>query len=264
LRVAVLFSCLFAAVGTAFAQGGPPYYTTDPGTPGPRNWEINLAYMPFLYTAQSVTHTPDVDINFGIGNRIQLTYENAWLRVKDLPEASRFGLGQSNFGVKWRFYDAGDSGWSISTFPQAFINNPDDSVRRGITSESNSFLLPFEFAKKVGPVDVNFELGYNFVHKGPSGWLAGIVVGHQFTSKLELDAEFYSQSTYNPYASQPTIDAGMRYRLHNPIILLLMAGRSVEDAGPTQPYFVGYFGVQLLLPSRAYNADQGPAPDLHP
>ncbi len=81
---------------SACAQGGPPYYTNDPGTPGPRNWEINLGYMPFLYSTQSVAHTPDVDINFGIGDRIQLTYENAWLRVHDLPVDAKFGLGQSN------------------------------------------------------------------------------------------------------------------------------------------------------------------------
>jgi hypothetical protein len=247
----------------AFAQGGPPFYTNDPGTPGPRNWEINLGYMPFLYSDQSVTHTPDVDINFGIGDRIQLTYENAWLRVHDLPVAARFGLGQSNFGVKWRFYDAGESGWSISTFPQGFVNNPNDSVRRGITSESNSFLLPFEFAHKLGPVDVNFEVGYDFVHDGPSGWLTGLVVGHRFNSRLEMDAEFYSQSTYNPYESQPTLDVGARYRIHNPVILLLMAGRGVEAASPEHPYFVGYFGVQILLPSRAYNADD-PSTDKSP
>ena len=240
---------------SACAQGGPPFYTNDPGTPGPRNWEINLGYMPFLYSNQSVTHTPDVDINFGIGDRIQLTYENAWLRVHDLPVAAKFGLGQSNFGVKWRFYDAGESGWSISTFPQGFVNNSNDSVRRGITAQSNSFLLPFEFSHKLGPVDVNFELGYDFAHNGPSGWLTGLVVGHQFNSKLEMDAEFYSQSTYNPYESQPTLDAGARYRIHNPVILLLMAGRGLEPASPLHPYFVGYFGVQLLLPSRAYNAD---------
>jgi len=37
--------------------------------------------MPFLYNKQSITHTPDVDINFGLGDRIQLTFENAWLRL---------------------------------------------------------------------------------------------------------------------------------------------------------------------------------------
>jgi hypothetical protein len=76
------------------AQGGPPYYTNDPGTPGSRNWEINLGYMPFLYVGQSTTHVPDVDINYGLGDRIQLTYENAWLRVWNGSSAPRYGLGR--------------------------------------------------------------------------------------------------------------------------------------------------------------------------
>jgi hypothetical protein len=246
---------LLALSSSGFAQGGPPYFTNDPGTPGPKNWEINVGYIPFFYTTNSVSHTPDLDINYGIGERIQLTYENAWLRVGDPGETAKYGLGQSNFGVKWRFYDAGDSGWAISTFPQGFVNNPNDSVGRGITPASEAFLLPLEFSHKFGPLDTNFEVGYNFVHHGPSGWLGGLVVGHTFKPRLEVDMEFYTEGTYNPYSSPPTIDVGGRYRLHNPVILLFMAGRGLEDAGPKQPYFVGYFGVQFLLPSRAYNAD---------
>lgn len=259
LRISIVLLSFFLAV-PVFAQGGPPYYTNDPGTPGPRNWEINLGYMPFLYSNQSVSHTPDVDINFGLGERIQLTYENAWLRVKDLPASARFGLGQSNFGLKWRFYDAGESGWSVSVFPQAFINNPNDSVRRGVTPQSNAFLLPVEFSRKFGPVDINYEAGYNFVHNGSDGWLMGLVAGHNFTPKLELDAEVYNQSTLHPVESQPTFDFGGRYRIHRPVILLFMAGRSFEAASSNQPYFVGYFGVQFLLPPRSYDTDQSEPP----
>lgn len=254
LRIFILLSFFLAAAGCAFAQGGPPYFTNDPGTPGPKNWEINVGYIPVLYSNNSVSHTPDLDLNFGIGERIQLTYENAWLRVAGPDGQANYGLGQSNFGVKWRFYDAGEKGLSISTFPQGFVNNPNDSVKRGITPASQAFLLPFEFAKKFGPLDANLELGYNFVHDGPSGWLTGLVVGHTF-NRLEVDGEYYNTSTYNPYNNQPTLDAGARYRLHNPIIVLLMAGRGLESASRNQPYFVGYFGVQILLPTRAYNAD---------
>jgi hypothetical protein len=245
----------FLAVGPAFAQGGPPYYTNDTGTPGNFNWEINFGYMPFFYSDNSISHTPDVDINFGIGDRIQLTYENAWLRVQNPSSATKFGLGQSNPGVKWRFYDAGESGLSISVFPQLYLDNPNDAVRRGITSANDAFLLPFEFAKKFGPIDVNYEVGYLFVHKARDGWISGLVLGHDFTSKLEVDMELYSQGTFHPFDGQPTIDLGARYKLHNPVILLLMAGRGLEPTRSNQPYFVGYFGIQVLLPSRAYNAD---------
>jgi hypothetical protein len=253
--LAVLFF-LFFAPGAAFAQGGPPYYTNDPGTPGPFNWEINLGYMPFNYTDQSVAHVPDVDINFGIGDRIQLTYESAWLRVRPPnSSATKFGMNQSNPGVKWRFWDHGEGSLGISIFPQFFLNNPNDAVRRGVTPASSSFLMPVEFTKKIGPVDINWEVGYQFFHKGPNGWITGLVVGKDITKKLELDAEFYSAGTFNPGYAQPTLDFGARYKLHKPFILLLMAGRGLESATSTQPYFIGYFGIQILMPSRAYPTD---------
>ena len=93
-------------------------YTNDPGTPGNHDWEINLGYMPFFFSNQSVSHIPDVDINFGVGDRIQLTYENAWLRVQNPSSATKFGVGQSNPGLKWRFYDAGEDGLSVSISPR--------------------------------------------------------------------------------------------------------------------------------------------------
>jgi hypothetical protein len=248
----LFFLALLLAAPLAFSQGGPPYYTNDPGTPGNMDWEINVGYMPFYYQGQSVSHVPDLDLNFGVGDRIQLTYENAWLRVQNSPSAARFGLGQSNPGVKWRFYDAGEDGLSVSVFPQAYLNNPNDAVRRGITSPSEAFELPVEFSKKLGPIDANFEAGYEFVHKGPNGWITGLVLGHEFTEKLELDMELYGQGTLQNFQAQPTIDFGGRYKLHNPIILLLMAGRGLEASRSNQSYFVGYFGVQFLLPPKSY------------
>jgi hypothetical protein len=251
----ILVAGLLFASSFAFGQGGPPYYTNDPGTPGNLNWEINLGYMPFFYSNQSVSHVPDVDINFGIGDRIQLTYENAWLRVQDLPSAAKFGAGQSNPGVKWRFYDAGDAGLSVSIFPQLFLNNPDNAVRRGITPPTDTFLLPIEFHRKFGPVDVNYEAGYEFVHNGPNGWISGLVFGHDFTHKLEGDLEFYNTGVFRPNQNQPTIGVGARYKIHSPVILLFMAGRSLEPTGLTQSRFVGYFGLQFLLPPKSYKVD---------
>jgi hypothetical protein len=255
LRTLSIF-VFFCAATSAFAQGGPPYYTNDPGTPGHLNWEINLGYMPFFYSDQSVSHTPDVDINFGIGKDIQLTYENAWLRVQNPASRTAYGVGQSNPGVKWHFRDPGESGLNISVFPQLFLNNPDDAVHRGITPASEAFLLPFEFSKKIGWIDVDYEIGYQFVHKGPDGGITGLVLGHTFPKKkLEIDMEIYDQGTFRPSENQPTIDFGGRYRIHRPVILLFMAGRSLEPARSNQSYFVGYFGLQILLPAKSYDAD---------
>ena len=256
VRGGFLFFVSLVLGGAAYAQGGPPFYTNDPGTPGNMNWEINVGYMPFLYGGNSVSHAPDLDINFGVGDRIQLTYENAWLKVDGQDSAAKFGLGQSNPGIKWRFYDHGEDGLRISVFPQFFLNNPNNAVRRGITSANDAFLMPVEFTKKFGPVDVDYEAGYLAVHKGPDGWISGLMVGHELTPKLEIDAEVYSQGTFHPTENQLWFDFGGRYRLHSPIILLVMAGRDFERANPSHAYFVGYFGVQILLPPRSYNGEE--------
>src|SRR6202451_1598700 len=181
--VLFLLVCAFGGPA-ALAQGGPPYYTNDPGTPGNHNWEIILGYMPFLYNNQSVTHTPDVDINFGLGDRIQLTFENAWLRVDAPSSAPKYGLGQDQLGFKWRFYDNEESGFAISVFPQFSLNNPDSSVDRGITPRGASLILPMEFSKKLGPLNLNGEVGYNFVHLGSDGYLAGMGAGGCFARKF--------------------------------------------------------------------------------
>jgi hypothetical protein len=233
------------------AQGGPPYYTNDPGTPGNRHWEINLGYMPFFYDGHSTSHIPDVDINYGVGDRIQLTFENAWLRVQSGTDSARYGLGQDQLGVKWRFYDNKEAAFEISTFPQLSINNPGRSVQRGITPPGASLIIPVEFKKRLGRIDVNWEVGYNAVHLGPDGWLAGLIVGSDISKKLELDAEFYGLGTFNRSNNQQTLGAGARYKLSPSFVLLLMAGRSVTPTSNGQPFFVGYFGVRFLLPPKS-------------
>ncbi len=256
LRMLILLSGLLVPTGESmFAQGGPPFYTNDPGTPGNLNWEINIGYMPFFFSNQSVSHTPDVDINFGLGDRIQFTYESAWLRVQNPSTKTKFGEGQSNPGVKWRFYDGGDEGLKISVFPQFFLNNPDNAVRRGITPATESFLLPVEFSKSFGPVGVDYEIGYQLTRKGPNGFITGAVIGHDLTKKFEIDLEFYSQGPFHLAGNQPTIDFGGRYKIHKPVILLFMAGRSLESAAANQSYFIGYFGLQILLPPKSYDSN---------
>jgi hypothetical protein len=59
-----------------------------------------------------------------VGDRILLTCENAWLRVKDGTDPPKYGLGQDILGVKWRFYENKKSGLEISSFPQLSTNNP--------------------------------------------------------------------------------------------------------------------------------------------
>ncbi len=85
-----------------------------------------------------------------------------------------------------------------------------------------------------------------------------MVLGHEFKNRLknlELDVESYTSGTFHPRFAQPLVDVGARYKLKPPFILLLMAGRSAARFASDQPHFVGYFGVQVLLPKKPFESD---------
>ena len=104
--------------GAARAQGGPPFLTNDPGTPGNANWEINLGSMPSVMRGESSYQLPQIDLNFGLGERIQLTYEIPYVLQAADGQPVRSGWSNGDPGFKWRFLDQGEDGWQLSTFPQ--------------------------------------------------------------------------------------------------------------------------------------------------
>jgi hypothetical protein len=86
----------------AFAQGGPPLRTDDPGTPGNKNWEINIACRQTFSPIEREIEIPLVDVNYGVGDRIQLKFEIPYLYRDDGSGQYRRALGDALFGMKWR------------------------------------------------------------------------------------------------------------------------------------------------------------------
>src|SRR5580704_7385479 len=87
----------------ALAQGGPPYLTNDPGTPGNANWEINVGVLPTTLRGAASYQIPQFDLNFGLGDRIQLTYEVPYALATSSTTPSHTGWSNGLPGVKWRF-----------------------------------------------------------------------------------------------------------------------------------------------------------------
>ena len=252
LKRVVTFFLLMGALasvraGAARAQGGPPFLTNDPGTPGNANWEINIAAAQTVVRGQADYQSPQLDINFGLGDRVQLTWEGAYVAQTSAGQPTQTGWTNELPGVKWRFFDQGEGGWQISTFPQIQTGASMAARRKGIAGDGPRFYLPVEVAKRVGPIDMNFEAGYFFPWSGPEERTIGFVAGHTFGKGLELDGEIYDDWAMHALPHNTTWDLGGRYRLHDGFVLLFMAGRSFSGHSSGQPEYLGYFGIQILL-----------------
>jgi hypothetical protein len=241
--VFVVFS-LFAPSG-AWAQGGPPLITNDPGTPGPNQWEINLAVMPTLVQGEQNYQVPQIDVNYGVGPRIQLTFEVPYVLQTATGQGLETGWGNAFPGVKWRFID-NKHGWNVSVFPQVEPPGRASSVRGGIADPGTRFLLPLEIQRNVGPMELNFEAGYYVPVHGREERILGFAAGHQVDKKLELIGEVYNDSAMGAPPHNTTWDVGDRYEFHKGLIQLFMAGRSFSGAAG-EPTFFTYIGIQILL-----------------
>ena len=247
LSVLLWFAPLTALSLPAAAQGGPPFITNDPGTPGDGNWEINIMAYSERHPAARIFNAPILDLNYGVGSRVQLTYEVPYVVVGTEGGPTRSGLGKSVAGVKWRFYDSDERKLSISIFPQLEFNNPDSSLQRGLVDYDTRFYLPVEISKKVGPIEVNPEAGYIFASGKGEGWFTGLVVLREINKRMELAAEFYNSANTDGTNRWNTYDGGGRYKLGEHFILLFMAGRSFAGPSSSEPQLFGYLGMQFLV-----------------
>jgi|HubBroStandDraft_1064217.scaffolds.fasta_scaffold04382_8 hypothetical protein len=229
------------------AQAGPPFLTNDPGTPGNANWEINLAAAQTLTRATDSYQVPQIDLNYGLGDRIQLTYEIPYLIQNTGGEPRQSGWSNGYPGVKWRFFDQGNDGWRLSVFPQVETGVSAAAQQRGIGGPGPRFLLPVEASTTIGSVDLDLEAGYYFPRRGVDERIIGLVAGHSFSDRFELDAEVYDDRATGAPPRYTLLDVGGRYKLSRGFIALFMVGRSISGTGAGQPEFNGYFGIQILL-----------------
>ena len=234
-----------AGLESTLAQGGPPMITDDPGTPGDRKWEINLAIALEHRSDETSLDLPAIDLNYGVGENIQLTLQTAPVLLKRDDQGPIGGLGGTEAAVKWRFLDEEKNGVDTSMFPRIIFNIQSSSARRGLADDGTRFQIPFQIAKSFGRFHADAEFGPVGITVGRSEWLYGIVGGYEVAKPTMLMAELHGTSRMNFSRDDLTINFGLRHEITKTRILIISLGhelRSPEDSLA----LIGYFGVQLV------------------
>ncbi len=269
-----------AGAALARAQGGPPFITDDPAPPGNHHWEINFGWIADHTPGESYYEIPDVDMNYGLGNRIQLKWEQPLAAGTNANNSTRVGLGESLLGIKFRTYQHYIPGkektddninFSIGTYPQVSYNTPARSSQRGIVEPGPQYYLPMEVTTQVGWLALDGEVGRWIGNANePDQWGRGLIAGHAFSDRFEAYTELYDLQAIHVIGNQPkqrslTLDLGGRQLLDraNHVRLLFMGGRSIQAVTRTngEPNWIAYIGVQFLLGPKDKNEIE---PSPHP
>jgi hypothetical protein len=172
--------------------GSPPLDVDDPNTPGCNGWEINIVTSGDLGKAMSF-ETPLFDINYGIGDNIQLKVEAPFQFTRS-DGVTRSGVGAAEVGIKHRFFEDESREMTIAVYPQLEFGIPGTAA--AADGESPLIKLPVLLSTRVGEtrkgdVMITANLGYNRSTSPdtPDFLSAAFGIGFPLTSSIAMMVE---------------------------------------------------------------------------
>lgn len=193
--------------GAETTPQSPPLDVDDPGTPGCNTWEINFVADGDLSQTQNAWELPLLDLNYGIGDNLQLKYEVPYLDERS-EGTTTAALGESKVGIKYAFFEEETSGLQLAVYPQrSFVSESAKAVTSGLVTSGSITTLPLLMTMKLGHLpkgDVNMtaNIGYNASSKADTeNYLsAALGVGAPLFRKVSILGEVSTEQAFESQA----------------------------------------------------------------
>ncbi|MEJ2723356.1 MAG: transporter [Deltaproteobacteria bacterium] len=231
---------LIPAAGT-FA--GPPFRTDDPIPVGYHHGEV------YLFS----TGTHDAGGTSGVGPAVEFNYgplPDTMLHLiapiaYDAPqrEATHFGYGDTELGIKYRFVHESDTLPAIGIFP--LVEIPTGDQDKGLGNGKAQYFFPIWLQKDFGKWTTYGGGGY-WVNPGAGNknyWFSGILLQYSFTDFFYLGGEVFYQ-TADTVKSEDSygFNLGGSLPLVNDFQLLFSAGRGLTNTSSNRfSYYVALY-----------------------
>ena len=182
-------------VACTAAVAGPPFLTDDPEPVDVHHVEINaIAQQTRAATGRAGSVSGEVNVGCAAETQCHVAVPIAF----NLPVAgsSRASLGDAAFGVKYRFLNRPDDGWSAAVYPTLVL--PTGDASRGLGNGRAQFLLPLWVQRSSGPW--NWDAGIaRLINRAPGvrdSWFNGLLARRSFGDRLSLGAELFHRTTW--------------------------------------------------------------------
>jgi hypothetical protein len=226
----------------AVAQGGPPLITNDPDTPGPGAWEINIAATGDRSARAWTLDAPDVDINHGVGERVQLSMHAPWSHRRDEGGAWFSGMGPIEFGVRWRFLDQAQAGVSVAVQPLWIRSFSPAAERHGLNAPNPEWVLPLQVSRHFDHSALGGEIARHVVANEPDTWQAGGFFEYDCRPRLQCLGEINTTWEDGP---NTVLNAGGRQAITQHVNLLMSIGTQISGREEARSHVLFYLGAQL-------------------
>lgn len=185
---------LALAIASASAVAGPPFLTDDPEPVDRDHAEVNLIGQR-VRTATGRAGSVTGEVNIGCAAETQCHFAVPVAFDHPAGGRSRAGLGDIEVGLKYRFFDLADEGWSAAVYPTLALATGD--AGRGLGNGHAQLLLPLWMQRSFGPWSLDAGIGrlFNRAPGARDSWFAGMLAQRSFGDGFILGAELYRRTS---------------------------------------------------------------------
>ena len=176
---------------------------------------------------------PAIDLNYGVGDHIQLTLQTAPVLLKRDDHGPIGGLGGTEAAVKWRFLDEEKSGFDMSMFPRVIFNIQQSSARRGWPTTARDFKFRFRSRKRSDVCTLDGEFGPLASTRRPKRMALRNRWRFEVAKPTMLMAELHGTSRMNFTRDVLTVNFGLRHEFTEHYILIISIGHEIRS--PDEP-----------------------------
>jgi hypothetical protein len=234
-------------IGAVRAWAGPPFVNDDPDTTDYKHWEIDF-FSIYSHTAgEDFAQLPALEVDYGLVPDVQL-HAIAPLTFDRSPGgAAQYGYGDTELGVKYRFFHETDLLPEIGVFP--LLEVPTGNSGRGLGNGQTQIFAPIWLQKSFGKDKEWTTFGgggfwYNPGEDHRNFFRFGSELQRDLNEHLTLGGEIYHETPMVRGDHGHTafnLGGYLNFDEHNHVIL--SAGRDID--GPN--CFSCYLGYQLTF-----------------
>ena len=241
LVLTIIAGIFVLMIGTAISWAGPPFVTDDPEPVEYRHWEFYIASQ-YVHDDAGVSATaPHIELNYGAFQDTQLHIIVPFVYSSPKEDSRKYGLGDIEVGVKYRFIHEGDIMPQIGLFP--IVVSSTGSKSRGLGEGHVRLFIPLWLQKSWGPWTTYGGGGYwiNNGNDNKNYWQTGWEIQRKISEKLTVGAEIFNTSpTAKDESDRTGFNIGTIINISEDYHLLFSAGRDMH--GPSN--LTVYLGFQ--------------------
>jgi hypothetical protein len=214
----MLAAALLACTGTAAAQDWRwEVIVGAEGEHSSEGWRLAL---------------PKTEVKYLWSPRLELAAEFSWIETRHTGAPVSSALDAGKLAFKYQLLPA-DAGFEFALAPEFARRLSRASVRRGIASENQEYLLGTETVFKVGRTELELKAGRLFIEREPDEWAVELKATHPCLPHIDcvLNAERKISSNDE---GQTLFRLGVEVALRKGLVFKLLAGRELGPRTPGQ------------------------------